>query len=157
MLGVLFSTDKGTALVFITGLFVLPVLISVISLVIKLVFIKKRKYYLPRPLLTILMFIGIIGIANWTYEIALEQAVSAAEEINRQCNEKSACPENPAGWKVRDYRISRDDFGYWFTYQASYSSKATSFEIYLYRGPDVGDSISGGVGQTIKVVANTDN
>ena len=53
ILAVLFGTTSGTSLVFLVGLFIFPVLISVISLIIKLFRFNKRKYFLLRPFLTI--------------------------------------------------------------------------------------------------------
>jgi hypothetical protein len=53
MLGILFSTDSGTALVFLAGTLIIPTLISAISIIVKLLKFKKRKYFLVRPLLTI--------------------------------------------------------------------------------------------------------
>jgi hypothetical protein len=152
MLGILFATDSGSALVFIAGLFVLPVLFSIISVIVKLIFFKKRKYFLVRPLLTIVIFTFIMSLAIWTYEIALDQAVSAAELIHEECNERLVCPENPAGWNVDGTRVSRNDFGVWFKYIASYQYNAEGFDIHVYHGPDIGDNIIGGIGSAIKVV-----
>jgi len=151
MLGVFLTTTSGTSLVFLVGFMALPVLVSFISIVVKLIFYKKRKYYLVRPSLTITIFIVILVIANWTYRVALEQSVSTARTIHRQCNENAICPENPAGWQVDGSRISRNDLGFWLKYTASYYYDEQSFEIHLYRGPDLGDNITGGVNLDLKV------
>ena len=84
MLGILFATNNGSALVFLAGFFILPVLFSIISIIVKLIFFKKRKYFLIRPLLTIIVFAFIMGLALSTYDIALKQAVSAAELIHKE-------------------------------------------------------------------------
>lgn len=130
---------------FIVGFLTPLVLVSLISIIIKLIFFKKRKYYLVRPLLTITMFILILVIANWTYEIALEHTIEEARVIHQQCNENLACPENPAGWLTDGSRIRKGDLGFWLKYSASYFYNKESFNIRVYQGPDIGDVISGGV------------
>ena len=112
MLGVLLATDKGPALVFLVGIFIIPVFVSLISTIVKLIFFSKRKYYLIRPCLTIATFILILTIAQWTYNIALEQAISAAKIIHDQCNENLVCPEHPEGWVKDGSRIRKNDFGF---------------------------------------------
>lgn len=96
MLAILFTTNKGPALVFLAGIFIIPVLFSLISIIAKLIYFKKKKYFLPRPVLTIAIFILILSIAHWTYSVALEQAISTANIIHEQCNQDISCPENPA-------------------------------------------------------------
>ncbi len=157
MLSVLFSTDKGTALVFLVGILIIPVLISVLSVFIKLFNLKKRKYYLVRPLLTIGFFILILGISQWAYKIALEQATSAAQAIHDECNSKSYCPENPSGWVVDDSRIIKRDLGFWFKYSASYHYNKEDFNIRVYQGPDIGEMITGGVEIPFKVESYREN
>lgn len=145
MLGVFLMTTSGTALVFITGFLILPVLISLISIIAKLILFKTRKYYLVRPLLTIAIFVLIFVIAHWTYAVARDQAIAAAGKIHRQCNEIKTCPANPAGWQTGDSRSGKIDLGLWLKYPASYYPEKESFRIRLYQGPDLGDVISGGV------------
>lgn len=157
MLGVLFSTTRGTSLVFIAGFLALPVLISLISIIVKLTSFRRRKYFLVRPLLTIAVFILIFVIADRTYHSALEQAVDEAREIHRHCNETGLCPEHPAGWQRNGSRLSKSDFGVWFTYVASYSSREDLFELRLYRGPDTGDVISGGSGVPFTLAPRAEN
>ena len=151
MLCVLFATDNGTALVFLAGMFILPVLISVLSIIVKLFNLKKRKFYLARPSLTIVFFILILGISQWTYKIALEQAISAAKAVHDECNSKSYCPENPTGWEINDSRIIKRDLGFWFTYSASYYYNKEDFKIRVYQGPDLGETITGGVNIPFKI------
>ena len=151
MLGILFSTNSGTALFFLAGLFVLPVIFSVISIIAKLIFFKKRKYYLPRPVLTIAIFILILGIAHWSYGTTLEQVSDAAKIIQQQCNANLVCPENPVGWELDGSRVKRSDLGKWFKYSASYHNQAESFNIRVYHGPDVGHNITGGVNVPFEV------
>ena len=100
MLGVLFVTDKGPALVFLTGLYLFPVLFSLISIIAKLFSFRKRKYFLVRPVLTVAVFVSIFTIAQLTYNAALEQAVSEARVIHDQCNKDLLCPKNPIGWDL---------------------------------------------------------
>lgn len=151
MLGILLATEHGSALVFLAGIFIIPVLVSIISIIAKLIFFKKRKYYLIRPCLTIVIFILILTIAQWTYNIALEQAISSAEIIHKQCNENRQCPEHPDGWNVEDSRISRNNFGVWLKYSASYYYNEHDFNIRVYHGPDLGDHIIGGLDTQFRV------
>ncbi len=145
MLCVLLTTTSGTSLVFIVGLFIPLVLVSLISIIVKLIFYKKKKHFLVRPLLTITMFILILIIADWTYEVALDHTIDEARAIHQQCNENLTCPENPTGWQTDGSLIRKSDLGFWLKYSASYSYKKGSFNIRVYRGPDLGDNISGGV------------
>ena len=151
MLGILFSTDSGTALVFMAGIFIIPTLISTLSIIVKLFNFKKRKYFLVRPLLTIVFFILILVISQWSYKIALEQATSAAQVIHGECNSKSYCPENPSGWDVNDSRITKRDLGFWLKYSALYYYNEKDFKIRVYQGPDLGETITGGVNMPFKV------
>lgn len=145
MLGVFLTTTNGTSLVFLAGLLLLPVLVSLISIVVKLIFYKKRKYYLARPVLTIAIFVLVLVIAHWTYQVALDQTVSEARTIHRLCNDNAVCPEKPAGWRIDGAWIRKTDLGFWLKYTASYTHHKQSFNIRIYRGPDVGDNITGGV------------
>lgn len=152
MLGILFATENGTALVFLTGLLIIPVFISIISIIGKLIFYTKRKYYLIRPCLTVAVFILILAIAQWAYNIALEQATSEARIIHEQCNEYSVCPEHPAGWTVDGSQIRKNDFGFWLKYQASYYYNEQGFDIRVYQGPDLGHNIIGGVNVPFEII-----
>ena len=98
-----------------------------------------------------MLFFLILGIAIWTYNIALEQAVSEAEIIHQQCNENSVCPENPAGWEVDGKKIRKKVKGLWLAYSVSYYYKKESFNIRVYQGPDIGEVITGGVNLPFKV------
>ena len=151
MLGILFSTDKGTALVYLAGLFIIPTLFSFISILIKLSNLSRKKYYLVRPILTIVIFFLILVISQWTYNIALEQATRAAQTIHDECNLKAYCPDNPIGWEVEDARITKRDLGFWLKYSASYYYKKEYFNIRVYQGPDIGETITGGVNLPFKV------
>lgn len=146
MLGVLFATDSSTSLVFLTGLYVLPVLFSLISICAKLFNLRKRKYYLIRPSLTIAIFVLIITIAQWSYNMALEQAIDEARLIHQLCNKELLCPENPKGWKEKKMKV-----GFWLKYVAIYYPNADSFKIHVYQGPDLGDDITGGTNSPFKV------
>ena len=145
MVGVLFATNKGSALIYLAGILVIPVLISFFSVIIKLIFFKKKKYFLIRPCLTIAIFILLFAIFQWSYDIALEDAISSAKVIHQQCNDDLVCPERPEGWEVDDSRIRRNDLGTWLKYSASYYYNATTFDIRVYQGPDLGENITGGV------------
>lgn len=152
MLGILPVTRNGTSLVFISGILLLPVLVSLISIIAKLIFFKKRKYYLLRPGLTIAIFILMIFIAKWTYQAALEQAEQAAMEIHRHCNEQQSCPAIPAGWQKNGNSVRKTDLGPWLKYIAIYHADGDRFSIRLYQGPDLGDVISGGANLPFSVL-----
>jgi uncharacterized membrane protein len=146
MLCVLFATAEATFLVFLVGILALPFLISVISIIVKLIKFSKRKYYLLRPSLTITIFILLVIFANWTYKIALDQTIDEGKMIHRQCNENSVCPDNPVGWQREGSITRKNNLGFWLKYPASYyKDKKGGFVISLYRGPDLGHDIRGGV------------
>jgi hypothetical protein len=145
MLGVLFATNKGTGLIYFAGILLFPALISFFSVIIKLIFFKKKKYFLIRPCLTIVIFGLVFAIAQWPYDIALEDAISSAKIIHQQCNDDLVCPERPEGWEVDDSRIRRNDLGSWFKYSASYQYNENNFDINVYKMPDLGGNITGGV------------
>jgi predicted membrane protein len=151
MLSILLFTRNGSSLVFLAGFFVLPVLISFFSIIFKLILFKKKKYFLLRPILTIITFLLILGIAQWTYNFALEQATNEVKTIHETCNKKMTCPSNPEGWKVNSTSIRRDDFGFWFKYPAIYSYDPEKLNIRVYRGPDIGEVITGGVNLPFEV------
>jgi len=156
MLGILFTTTRGAALIFLAGIFVFPVFISIISIIAKLIFYRKQKYFLVRPLLTIAMYILIIILTNWTYQIALTQTVQEAELIHHQCNKNLTCPEIPTGWKLKGSRVIRNDFGYWVKYTSSYYHDKGSFNIRVYQGRDLGNKISGGINLPLTVARDID-
>ena len=156
MFGVLLTTRNGTSLVFVASFLLLPVLVSLISIIAKLIFFKKKKYHLIRPVLTIAVFILILWFANWTYQIALDQTVDEASSMHQQCNEDLTCPESPAGWQNDRSSVSRKDFGIWFKYIALYQYHKESFSIRVYQGPDIGDTITGGVDLPFKVATYKD-
>jgi hypothetical protein len=145
MLTILVFTKNGSSLVFLAGFFILPVLISFISILVKLIRFKKRKYFLLRPILTIAIFMLILFVAHWTYNTAKDQAVEAAKIIHEECNKNLICPTHPDDWEVEDTRITRNDFGFWFKYVAFYTYDPVKLKIRLYRGPDIGMDITGGV------------
>ncbi len=121
-------------------------LISLISIIAKLIFFNKRKYHLVRPALTVAVFILIFVIAHWTYQMALDQTIDEAKKIQHHCNQYRGCPAAPAGWHSDRSRIRKTDLGIWLKYSASYHSDGESFSIRLYQGPDLGEVINGGVG-----------
>ena len=147
----LFSTRNGAALVFLAGFFVIPVLVSLISIVLKLFAFRTRRYFLPRPALTVVFFTAVLAIAHWSYAAALGQATNAAERLHSQCQSDLACPAEPKGWEVDGRRISRRDLGTLYKYSASYHYNPDSFDIRLYQGPDLGHVLTGGVDVPFRV------
>lgn len=144
MFSVLAMTTSGTSLVFLTGFLLLPVLISLLSLIVKLVFFHKRKYYLARPLLTIAVFALVLVIADRTWAQARVQAFEEARRIQQLCAANRVCPERPPGWQADGSRIRKTDLGFWIHYPAAYFLDGENFRIRLYRGPDLGDILTGG-------------
>ena len=157
ILGTLFAAGNGVALVFLAAIFLIPVLFSFISIILKLFAFRSRKYYLLRPVLTVAFFFAVLGIAQWSYDVALNQATAAAEQLQQQCNARGVCPERPEGWSVDGERISRNDLGLWHKYSASYSYSPAYFDIHVYQGPDLGDVITGGVGVAFNVERYVEN
>ena len=151
------STRNGPGLVFLIGIFVIPVLVSLISIVFKLVTFRKRKYFLLRPVLMVLLFVGAMWITQWSYSVALEQAEDAAAQLQRQCQSDGVCPPSPDGWNVDGKRISRRDLGAFYKYSASYYYDANHFDIRVYQGPDLGDVITGGVDAPLRVERYVEN
>lgn len=151
ILCILFLTDNGASLVFLTGIFFIPFIISIFSTIAKLIQFKKKKYFLLRPLLTIVFFFSIFLIAHWTYKLALDETINLAKVIHEECNKTASCPETPAGWIVDDSIIRKNDLGFWFKYTAIYNRNPDKFKIHIYRGPDIGDDISGGVNTSFNV------
>lgn len=153
MLSVLLMTTSGTSLVFLVGFLLLPVLISLLSLLVKLVFFRQRKYYLARPLLTIAVFVLVLAIAEWTYAQARNQALDEARRIQRLCAENRGCPQRPPGWLADGSRIRKSSLGTWMHYPAAYFLDGENFRIRLYRGPDVGDILTGGPNADVDIQA----
>ena len=153
----MFNTRNGPGLVFLIGFFIIPVLISLISILFKLVAFKERKYFLVRPVLMIVLFLGALSVANWSYTVALEQAEEAAAQLHQQCQADGVCPTNPEGWEVDGKRISRRDLGGIYKYPASYYYDPYYFDIRVYQGPDIGDVITGGVDTPLRVERYVEN
>ncbi len=151
MLSVLAMTRSGTSLVFLTGFLLLPVLISLLSLLVKLAFFHKRKYYLARPLLTIAAFALVLVIADRTWAEARAQAADEARRIQRLCTVDRVCPERPPGWHADGSRIRKNDLGFWMHYPAAYFLDGENFRIRLYRGPDLGDILRGGPDRGVEI------
>lgn len=151
------STQRGPALVYLAGIFIIAALVSFISIAFKLIAFKRRKQFLLRPILTI-FFLGVaLAIVNWSYGVALRQATDAAELLHQQCKSDLVCPTEPDGWSTDGQRISRRDLGAWYKYPASYSYNPESFDIRVYKGPDIGDMIAGGVDVPFSVSRYTEN
>jgi hypothetical protein len=127
------------------GIIIFPVIISLLSIFAKLFKLKKKKYYLVRPLLTIICFMLIFATAQWTYKIALDQATTAARLIHAECNTNSFYPKIPDGWKSDGSRIIKRYSGLWLEYIASYTHKTEGFSIRVYQGPDLGETITAGI------------
>ena len=151
------STRNGPGLVFLIGIFVIPFLISLVSIIFKLVTFRKRKYFLLRPALMVVLFVAAMSVTQWSYSVALKQAEDAAMQLQRQCQTDRVCPTNPAGWNVDGKRISRRDLGAFYKYPASYYYQQEYFDIRVYQGPDLGDVITGGVDVPVKVERYVEN
>ena len=142
MLLPLLITKDGTGFVFLAGIFILPALISILSILIKLFSFKRKKHFFLRPILTVLFMVFLFVVASWSKSIALEEAVTIAESLLNQCNAMSKCPDKPDGWEIDRYS-ARAKLGSWYKYHASYTTDEQGFKISLYYGPDYSDLISG--------------
>ena len=151
------SSRNGPGLVFLIGFFIIPVLISLISILFKLLAFRQRKYFLVRPVLMIALFVGALSATQWSYSVALEQAEAAAVLLHTQCQSDGVCPTNPEGWNVDGKRISRRDLGAFYKYTASYYYQPDYFDIRVYQGPDLGDIITGGVDTPLSVDRYVEN
>ncbi len=140
------SIVKANSLVFLVGAMALPFLFSLVSVLVRLIRFRRGKYYLARPVLTIGVFLLLFLVANWTYDIALEQAVSEGRSIQQQCNQDSVCPDTPEGWSREGSTVMKNDLGFWLKYSAwFFREKDNAFVVRLYRAPDLGHDIRGGV------------
>ena len=148
ILVVLVLTASGTNLLFAAVIFILPMLISIISLVVKLVRYKTHKHRLLRPALTILFFAILILAARSSYQTALNETVEAAKLIHGVCNQQMSCPIIPNGWQRNETSVTKK-VGWIYNYLATYHVTEDGFYIYLYWGPDTGNYIRGGVGKEL--------
>jgi len=145
MLGILFATDSGPALMFLAGFYFFPAIFSFISVIAKLANFKRRKWFLLRPTLVILVLVALIFIAQWSYQAALKNAIAEAKIIESECKKTSLCPTQPEGWHVNGKRLSKHVTGGWLKYPVFYHYNITNFSIRIYQGPDLGANISGGI------------
>ncbi|OUR65816.1 hypothetical protein A9Q79_02170 [Methylophaga sp. 42_25_T18] len=153
MLGILFATDSGPALMFLAGFYFFPALFSFISIIAKLANFKHRKWFLLRPTLVILVLVALIFIAQWSYQAALKNAISEAKTIESECRKILICPTHPEGWQANGARLNKQVVGGWLKYPLSYHYNATRFSIRIYQGPDLGAYISGGVDTPFSVTS----
>lgn len=141
----LYGTDRGTTLIYITGIFALPALVSCVSICFKSLDFRNRKNFLVRPALTVLFFGITILIAQLSYDVALKEATESAEVLRKQCISDHSCPQEPPGWSRDGLRSIRRDVGVGYKYTATYNHDPQDFRIWLARGTDLGHLITGGV------------
>ncbi len=157
MTGLLFVSESGSTVAFLLGFLLLPVMISIISILIKLFRFKKKKAFLLRPVLTIIMFFFLLSMVHMTFAIAVEQASQEARLIARSCNQLLFCPETPNSWQQDGSMIRKKYTGSWLSYHASYHSRPDRFAIHLYLITDTGKVVIGGINQPIEVIPYKEN
>ena len=141
----IFSTH-GPGMWFLLGIPLFCLLISVISLSIKLFNYKKNKIYIVRPLLTIFIALLLFSIATTSYNIAKIETIEIAKKIEEECKLKSICPKNIKDWhSVSNFGDYKTKVGGFITYPLFYTYKEKEFSLYLYQSLDMGDTYTGGV------------
>ena len=139
-------TGNGTALWYGFGLGMLVLVISVVSILYKLIRIKKYRYFLLRPALAIIMVIILYFFANQSYESARNEATGLANEIQAECQKTQRCPVQGND----DNSTGRTNLmlGKWQKYHALYylNEDYTEFKLTLLMMGDIGAEYTGGAG-----------
>jgi len=148
----LLITDSGPSYTYIVGLTTIFAFISIISIIVKLFNFKTRKKYLVRPVLTFLVFVALISIANISYNTALKLAINEAENINIQCNKTGICPTALQGWrKPHKGNVLETKVGKLIKYPLMYNYEVNDFHIDVIKGADLGHLISGGIDKKLTI------
>lgn len=121
---------------------------SLVSILVRLMRFSKQRPFLMRPALTLTIAVLLMSQASSSFDLAHEQAVEAAEQVNVICREAGRCPRVPDGWTAgssdrrptnRAAAISERDhsgevakaLGSWIPVRADYHPDADEFQIYL--------------------------
>ncbi len=142
---VLFSRH-GPGFWFLIGIPILCLLISSITLAIKLCNFKKNKRFLIRPILTISISSVLFIIASYSYNVATAEADEIFKIIDAQCKLNNACPLQIKGWKELEAgKRYRTKVGGYITYPLTYYNSENKFSLYLYQSLDLGKYYEGGI------------
>jgi len=141
-------------------------LISIIFRVIKI--INRRLKKLPaykyqrtqfiRPILTIIIYLCVIGVARLSLRSAELYGIKIAKQIQAQCKELGTCPETIDGWDIEkdEYRIKVSKYygEYGAKYLLSYGvyNDNIDFVIELMHHFEEGLIIRGGVNKELTAV-----
>ncbi|GAA3935395.1 hypothetical protein [Litoribacillus peritrichatus] len=140
-----FFSRSGPGFWFLLGIPALCFLISVISLVIKLFNLKKNRSRIVRPGLVLIIFSGLFSAANYSYQVAVEEADEIFHSFNEDCRLNSECPLRPDGWEeVEAHRRYRLQVGGEIKYPLTYTYHGDHFSLYLHQSVDMGKHYEGG-------------
>ncbi len=151
-----FLSENGPALSHMIGLWGLFASISFVSIIMKLYNFKKKKKYLPRPVLTCLVLFVLVILALTSYNTALNRAQVEARQIAEMCKHQGRCPIELPGWEKSSRNTLNKKAGHWFKYPLIYRYSDQTFYIDIIQGTDLGDRISGGVGKELKTMRMND-
>ncbi|MGI0119856.1 hypothetical protein [Zooshikella sp. RANM57] len=127
------------------GIPFLCLMISGLSLVLKLIKFQKNKYRLIRPILTILVSGSLCSIAGYSYSVAQDEAKEIYKKIDAQCKQESKCPKKINGWeRFYDDNVYRTVVGNYITYPITYHHSETTFKLVLHKSLDLEDTYEGG-------------
>jgi len=115
---------------------------------------KKNKDLrrLVRPVLTIVTVIIALYSVNMSFKLAQKYAMEVANQIQKDCNQNSACPEHIEGWQIRSDAFSRDIvYGGLAKYRILYETNGKEFKILVRRSIDKFFLIEGGKGKTLQI------
>ncbi len=107
---------------------------------------------LVRPVLTIVTVIIALYSVSMSFKLAQKYAMEIANQIQKDCNQNSACPEYIEGWQIRSDAFSRDIvYGGLAKYRILYRTNGKEFEMRVRRSIDRFFVIEGGKGKTLKI------
>ena len=117
-------------------------LVSTLSVLYFLVTFKKNKFFLVRPLLSILIAVVLFPVVNYTASQAEAETQALAEKIEAECRLKNKCPQSISSIKV----------GGFVNYPLRYKNIGKKkFSLYFYRQLGHGTWYKSGVGESLKI------
>ncbi len=135
----LFLSKNGISLTFLSGVSLIFLLISIISISIKLFNFSKHKKHLLRPALTSIIAIGINLHSQHSYNIAKDEFYLIARKIESYCDNNTRCPDKMQGWeKLKKGMQYKKLIGGSITYPVIYTPHDKTFELYMKRFTDLG-------------------
>jgi len=138
-----FSTH-GPGYWFLLSIPLFCVFISLITLMIRLLDLKKNKRIILRPILTIFISGSLFSLAIHSYSVAETQADEIYEHISSQCKNHQACVNALDRWEeVEANKTYRIKVGNFVTYPLTCYIIENGFRLYLYQSLDLGKSYEG--------------